>query len=189
MQHGHMNVNLLVALNNSTMYGAYCTKRVKSTVKARNRRKNNNSMHKILCKETRCHDSSVYQSVTSKYIHLLRHYHITSYLKKLQLSVFGTLHWHRRSLTVRAVLLLQEAPMGQTATSVQLQYASKHVMGKTLHKVCTNIRCQWCHMTEQYTDQRKNTASQVQCPRKIQYKNFFMDGAQFILKRNITKMK
>lgn len=94
-------------------------------------------MQKILCKETRCHGSSVYQSVPSKCIHFLSHNHITSYLKMLQLSVFRILHWHKCSCTVRAALLLQEAPTVQAATSVQLQYASMHVVGKTCLKVCT----------------------------------------------------
>ena len=80
-------VNLLVALNGSKTYGNYCAKRVKSTKKARNRRKNDNSTQKILCKETRCHDDSVYQSVTSKCIKFLRHYHITLYLNMQQLLV------------------------------------------------------------------------------------------------------
>jgi hypothetical protein len=74
--------------------------------------------------------------VPTKCIHFLRHYHITSHFKVLQLSVFRILHRHKHSPTIRAVLLLQEAPRAQTATNVQLQYVSKHVMGKTHRKVC-----------------------------------------------------
>jgi len=141
-------------------------------------------MQKILCKETRCHGSSVYQSVPSKCIHFLSHNHITSYLKMLQLSVFRILHWHKCSCTVRAALLLQEA-----AASVQLQYASTHVVGKTCPKVCTIHKYPVSMMSHERTihglaEEHSITGS---VPQKNTIQNFFMDGAWFVLSRNSTK--
>lgn len=162
-------MNLLVTLNSSKTYGNYCANRVKSTEKARKRRKNDNSMQKILCKETRCHDGSVYQSVPSKCI-------ISHHISKCNNCQFAESFTDTNALapSMQHFRCKHQRPRRQRVFSYSMPVCISWGKPTVRFVQYINILHQWCHMKEQYRDQQKNTTSQVQCPRKIQYKNFFM---------------